>query len=73
MFTATSRIANQSPNDAHAIEAAYLTILTRRPTAEELAHFTKTLSDPDPERNRGQKFEDLFWALINSTEFSWNH
>lgn len=23
--------------------------------------------------SRGQRLEDLYWALVNSTEFSWNH
>jgi len=23
--------------------------------------------------SKGQQIQDLFWALINSTEFSWNH
>ena len=27
----------------------------------------------DGEANRGQRFEDLWWSLINATEFSWNH
>jgi hypothetical protein len=27
----------------------------------------------DQTLKRGQHLEDLYWALINSTEFSWNH
>ena len=49
----------------------YLAVLTRRPTPEEAAHFEAALKDRD--LNRPQRLEDLFWALLNSTEFSWNH
>ena len=73
LFTASSRIAGQAPDDARAVEAAYLTILTRRPTPAEAAHFTKFLADRTTLQSRGQKMEDVFWVLINSTEFSWNH
>jgi hypothetical protein len=68
---ASARIAWMAPDDAHAVEAAYLTVLTRRPTADESAYFVRSLGEPGS--NRPQKIEDLCWALINSTEFSWNH
>jgi len=68
---ASSRIAWLAPNDPKAVEAAYLAVLTRRPTPEEAEHFEKSLQDKS--LSRGERLEDLFWALINSTEFSWNH
>jgi hypothetical protein len=71
MFIATARIAAQA-RDASAVEAAYLTVLTRRPTAEESEHFEQILARRES-TSRGQRLEDLFWALINSSEFSWNH
>jgi hypothetical protein len=70
-MNATSRIAWIAPNDPKAVEVAYLAILSRRPTPEEAAHFEKSLADKSLDRS--QRLEDLFWALINSTEFSWNH
>jgi hypothetical protein len=54
------------------VEAAYLAVLTRRPTPTEWAHFVTRLHDVSP-RQRGQALEDLYWTLVNSTEFSWNH
>jgi hypothetical protein len=72
VFTASSRIASQAPDDKHAVEAAYLTLLTRRPAPEEAEYFENLLASAG-NQSRGQKMEDLFWALINSTEFSWNH
>lgn len=70
-FTAAGRIAALAPDDPRAVETAYLCVLTRRPTPEESAHFEKALADQ--ELSRAQRIEDLYWALINSTEFSWNH
>jgi uncharacterized protein DUF1549/uncharacterized protein DUF1553 len=68
---ASARIAWMAPDDARAVEAAYLTVLTRRPTPKEAAYFVPTLSEPG--LSRAERIEDLYWALINSTEFSWNH
>jgi hypothetical protein len=71
LFTASARIAGQAPNDARAVEAAYLVVLTRRPTPDEASHFEKFLAESS--LTRPQRLEDLFWALINGAEFSWNH
>jgi hypothetical protein len=70
---ASTRIAVLAPNDAKAIETAYLAALTRRPTAEEAAHFAAVLASTNDDRNRNQRLEDIFWTLLNSTEFTWNH
>jgi hypothetical protein len=67
----TTQISWAAPTDAKRIEAAYLAVLSRRPTPKESAHFEKSLADPN--LSRGDKLQDLYWALINSTEFSWNH
>lgn len=72
LFNASSRIANQAPDDRKAVEAAYLTVLTRRPSAEELDHFASRLEGTTGETRR-ERLTDLFWTLLNSTEFSWNH
>ena len=69
---AATRIALVTPKDDKAIEVAYLVTLTRRPTEAELAHFTERLADRE-ERGRAGAMEDLYWVLLNSTEFSWNH
>jgi hypothetical protein len=70
-FNASSRIAWLTKDDHHAVETAYLAVLTRRPTAEEADHFTRLLADRS--LSRAQRLEDMYWALVNSTEFSWNH
>ncbi len=70
-FNASTRISFLTASDAHAVEAAYLTVLTRRPTPEEADYFQRSLGDRS--LSKAQRLEDLFWALVNSTEFSWNH
>jgi Protein of unknown function (DUF1549)/Protein of unknown function (DUF1553) len=72
LFTAPSRIAGLAPDDRKAIEVAYLAVLTRRPSPEEESHFMARLAS-DPKESRKDRLGDLFWALINTTEFSWNH
>jgi len=71
-FNCTSRIGMLAPNDKRAVESAYLAVLTRRPTPEEATHFEAFLADDSP-ASRTQRLEDLYWTLLNSTEFSWNH
>jgi hypothetical protein len=71
-FTAAGRIAALAPDDRAAVETAYLTVLTRRPTVEEESHFTARLAGSTGDE-RKERLTDLFWALLNTTEFSWNH
>jgi hypothetical protein len=77
LMNATSRIAMLTGKPEKQVEVAYLATLTRRPTDAELAHFVARLADTDggggDRRTRQEALEDLYWTLINSTEFSWNH
>jgi hypothetical protein len=60
------RILKSHPNDDEAIEALYLRTLARKPTSgerEKCAGYIKKVG------KRAEAFEDLLWALINSTEF----
>lgn len=55
---------------ATAIEELFIRCLARKPTGEELAGFLKLI--PESPANT-QPYEDLVWALLNSTEFMFNH
>ena len=70
-INATLRVSQLAPTDAAAVEAAFLVTLTRRPTPAEAAHFAALVGDRAV--SRPQHFEDVWWSLINATEFSWNH
>lgn len=64
--------------DAERIETLYLAKLSRRPRAEDVERLIAYLeSNANPERNDGDAksaaFADIFWALLNSSEFAANH
>lgn len=69
---APARIALLAPDDRKAVETAYLGVLTRRPTDEEAKYFEGKLAGKTG-NERSQGLQDLYWTLLNSTEFSWNH
>lgn len=70
---AATRIAQQVSDNARAVELAFLVVLTRRPTEKESEHFAQVLENATLDTTREERLEDLFWALLNSAEFSWNH
>jgi len=54
------------------IEILYLTALARKPTAEEMAAIDKAFRNTSG-RDPIQGLQDVFWALLNSNEFIFNH
>jgi hypothetical protein len=59
-------ILSSTPDNRMALEALYLKVLARRPTHKEVevcGHYLMSAG------NRREGFEDILWALINSTEF----
>jgi len=52
-------------------EELYLTILTRRPTAEETALVEKLIGTDPKAKNAA--IQDIAWGLITSSEFRFNH
>ena len=73
LVNASTRISMLAPDNATAVEAAYLSIFTRRPTAAEKTYFTGLLSTSKSANARSTAMSDLCWTLMNATEFSWNH
>jgi hypothetical protein len=69
---AAAQIATFAGDDPRAVESAYLAVLTRRPSPIELEKFVARLGDRSA-GSRRKAVEDLYWVLVNSTEFSWNH
>ena len=55
------------------VEALFLTTLTRRPTAEEMAKFKAYVEAGGPKKDQAAALSDVFWALLNSSEFLTNH
>ncbi|MBY0523032.1 MAG: DUF1549 and DUF1553 domain-containing protein [Gemmataceae bacterium] len=64
--TPLAKILSDHEKDEDAIEAVYLRTLARKPTARELDKCKAYVKNVG---NRAEAFEDILWALINSTEF----
>ena len=54
------------------IEVLYLTALARKPTSTELSALDKAFHDSN-DRDPIHGLQDVFWALLNSNEFIFNH
>ena len=55
------------------IETLYLAALTRPPRPDELARMKAYVDSGGSARASKQALGDLFWALLNSSEFLFNH
>jgi hypothetical protein len=51
----------------------YLRTLTRQPTAREVEKIDKIIEETKTPDEQKKLLEDLFWALLNSEEFIFNH
>jgi hypothetical protein len=72
IVNASGRISGLAPGADRCLEICFLVCLTRRPTSDEMAEFRPLLENTKDNR-RAQAVEDIYWALFNSPEFSWNH
>ena len=63
------RIADKKTNE-QIIEELYLRCVSRKPTAAEVKKLVDIVA-PLPDRR--QALEDVFWSLLNSREFMFNH
>jgi hypothetical protein len=66
-----ARLVRAQKDDAKLVEELYLTFFSRLPSADETAVGVKHLTKYP--NNRRAAAEDLAWALLNSTEFLFNH
>ena len=60
------RILANYPDNNEAVKVVYLRTLARRPTDRELARCNEHIKSV---KTRAEAYEDILWALINSTEF----
>lgn len=59
-----------NPEADEIVENLYMRVLCRTPTPEELSRWSGELKQASSLR---EACEDLFWALLNSREFAFNH
>ncbi len=75
--SAVSEVLDLPGGDAEKIRSLYRRALSREPTAAETKVWVKALSEPVAGKNKREAkkaaLEDLFWALLNSSEFTFNH
>jgi hypothetical protein len=64
--TALGQILKANPNNRMALGALYIRVLSREPTPKEVQTCGRYI---EMVGNRNEAFEDIFWCLINSTEF----
>ena len=67
---AVKKLLDAGQQPPQAIETLYFRALSRKPTPEELDRLLPVVqSSPTPQ----QGLEDVFWAILNSREFLFNH
>ena len=71
-LNAPGHLSQLSPDGRKTVEIIYLSTLSRRPSDTELNRFANQMNELSG-RERDEKAIDLYWALINSAEFRWNH
>jgi hypothetical protein len=64
--TVLGEILSTAPNPRAALGALYLRVLSRQPTKEEVEICSRYMGAVP---NQAEAFEDIYWSLINSTEF----
>ncbi|MFO0881390.1 MAG: DUF1549 and DUF1553 domain-containing protein [Gemmataceae bacterium] len=60
-------------SDADRIETLYLAALGRKPRPEEASRMLRHVEKAGTPANRKKALGDVFWVLLNSTEFKFNH
>ncbi|MGH7128444.1 MAG: DUF1549 and DUF1553 domain-containing protein, partial [Planctomycetaceae bacterium] len=55
------------------IETLYLATLSRPPRPEELERMAAYVEDGEAQQDPKSALGDVFWALLNSSEFLLNH
>jgi hypothetical protein len=55
------------------VETLYLATLSRQPRPAERDRFVKYIDGGGPEKDKKKALADVFWALLNSSEFILNH
>ena len=64
----------EGKNSEQIIEQIYIRALTRKPTAEEMTQLLEEVNSAGEDAaQRELVLNDVFWAVLNSKEFMFNH
>ncbi|MEZ6110532.1 MAG: DUF1549 and DUF1553 domain-containing protein [Pirellulaceae bacterium] len=64
------QLLSEGKTPEQVIESLYIRCLTRRPTADEMGKLMEVVNSAE---NPQLGLEDVFWAVLNSREFVFNH
>jgi hypothetical protein len=70
--TRLARILDKETSREKRVDAIYLAVLSRYPTPSERSYF-RFYYDGSSYREKEKCYEDLYWGLLNSSEFASNH
>jgi hypothetical protein len=65
------KVLSMPEDDGHKLETLFLRTLSRRPSPEENARLLPYVAEKGGEKIA--RYEDVLWALLNSSEFVFNH
>ena len=65
--------ANATVTTQRRIEEMYVVTLSRKPRPAEMEKLVKYVEAGGPEKDKRKALADVFWALLNSGEFTLNH
>lgn len=66
-------LTNQPTDHARRVRSLYMMVLSRPPRPQETERLVRYLEQGEASRNLGQAISDVYWALLNSSEFLLNH
>ncbi|HEY1067325.1 MAG TPA: DUF1549 domain-containing protein [Pirellulales bacterium] len=65
-----SEMLKEQKTPEQVLESIYIRALTRKPTPEESAALMQLVNE---QQDKNKALEDIFWAVLNSREFVFNH
>jgi hypothetical protein len=66
------KILKQFPSPEQRVDRIFLSVLCRPPSPRERATYLPYVKRADPKKEK-EPYEDLYWVLLNSSEFLFNH
>ena len=66
-------LLEQKKTPEEVIRHLYLKTVNREPTGEEIGKLLAATAEGKDDRDKKQILNDIFWALLNSKEFIFNH
>lgn len=69
---AATRVARLVSDDKKAIDSVFLSVLGRKPSSTEAEKLCRHICGKYGD-DRAKAISDIYWAMMNSTEFAWNH